>query len=133
MIEDLRYLSLLKNLSEHRGRSSATAPCSEICRSRNPVAVIVKIESRDLDRRPGIWAALRPPQFPSLGHDFGSKYHTMYLGLVADSEVRCPTERPLKWSPAAGQESGSAKRDSSPDWISPARTRSAQAILTHSA
>jgi hypothetical protein len=35
------------------------------------------------------------PQFPSLGHDFGSQHHTTYLGLVADSEVRCPKERPL--------------------------------------
>jgi hypothetical protein len=33
-----------------------------------------------------------PPQFPSLGYDFGSKYHTMYLGLVADSEVLVPQE-----------------------------------------
>ena len=33
------------------------------------------------------------PQFPSPGHDFGSKYHTMYLGLAADSEVRCPKDK----------------------------------------
>src|ERR1700751_2091749 len=41
-------LSLLKNPSDHRGCSSATA----FVRSRNPVTVISKIESRNLDRAP---------------------------------------------------------------------------------
>ena len=48
-------LSLLKNLSDHRVRSSATAMVGhayKFVRSRKPVTVIVKIESHDLDRRP---------------------------------------------------------------------------------
>ena len=48
-------LSLLKNLSDHRGCLSATATAGharKFVRSRNPVTVIVKIESRDLDRAP---------------------------------------------------------------------------------
>jgi hypothetical protein len=50
-----RPLSLLKNLSDHRGCSSATATVGDarkFVRSRNPVTVIVKIESRNLDRAP---------------------------------------------------------------------------------
>ena len=42
----------------------------------------------------GEGGAVRTSHFPSLGHDFGSQHHTTYLGLVADSEVRCPKERP---------------------------------------
>jgi hypothetical protein len=45
-----------KNLSDHRGCSSATATVRhprKLVRSRNPVTVIVKIKSRDLDRRAG--------------------------------------------------------------------------------
>ena len=52
---DLLALSLLKNLSGHRGRSSATATVGDarkFVRSRNPVTVIIEIESRDLDRAP---------------------------------------------------------------------------------
>jgi hypothetical protein len=48
-------LSLLKNLSDHRGCLSATATrghARKFVRSRNPVTVIVKIESRNLDRAP---------------------------------------------------------------------------------
>jgi hypothetical protein len=51
----LTCLSLLKNLSDHRGCLSATATAGharKFVRSRNPVTVIVKIESRDLDRAP---------------------------------------------------------------------------------
>jgi hypothetical protein len=33
-------------------RDRDSRPCSEFVRSRNPVTVIVKIESRDLDRAP---------------------------------------------------------------------------------
>jgi hypothetical protein len=50
-----RDVSLLKNLSDHRGCSSATATVGDarkFVRSRNPVTVIVKIESRNLDRAP---------------------------------------------------------------------------------
>ena len=49
-------LSLLKNLSDHRGSPSATATVGharKFVRSRNPVTAIVKIKSRDLDRRSG--------------------------------------------------------------------------------
>ena len=52
---DLLALSLLKNLSGHRGRSSATATVGDarkFVRSRKPVTVMVKIESRNLDRAP---------------------------------------------------------------------------------
>jgi hypothetical protein len=52
---DLEGLSLLKNLSDHRGCSSATPTVGDarkFVRSRNPVTVIVKIESRNLDRTP---------------------------------------------------------------------------------
>src|SRR5215467_13205429 len=48
-------VSLLKNLSDYRGCSSATATVGHVrkfVRSRNPVTVIVKIESRNLDRAP---------------------------------------------------------------------------------
>jgi hypothetical protein len=48
-------LSLLKNLSDRRGHSSATATvghAQKFVRSWNPVGVIVKIEGRDLDARP---------------------------------------------------------------------------------
>jgi hypothetical protein len=53
---DVYHLSLLKNLSDHRGRSSTTATVGHArksLRSRNRVTVIVKIEGRDLDGRPG--------------------------------------------------------------------------------
>ena len=49
------HLSLLKNPSDHRGCSSATATVGDarkFVRSRNPVTVIVKIERRNLDRAP---------------------------------------------------------------------------------
>jgi hypothetical protein len=58
---DLEGLSLLKNLSDHRGCSSATATVGDarkFVRSRNPVTVIVKIESRILTE-PRIWTAPR--------------------------------------------------------------------------
>jgi hypothetical protein len=54
----IRYLSLLKNLSDHRGCSSATATVGharKFVRSRNPVTVIVEIESRHLDRAPDMF------------------------------------------------------------------------------
>jgi hypothetical protein len=47
---------LLKNLSDHRGHSSATATVGYVrksVRSWNPVGVMVKIERRDLDRSAG--------------------------------------------------------------------------------
>jgi hypothetical protein len=54
-------LSLLKNLSDQRVGSSATATVGrarKFVRSRNPVTVIVKIESHNLEET-RIWA---PPQ-----------------------------------------------------------------------
>jgi hypothetical protein len=48
-------VSVFKNLSDHRLQSSAIATighAQKFVRSWNPVTVIVKMESRDLDRRP---------------------------------------------------------------------------------
>jgi hypothetical protein len=53
-VEDNAVLSLLKNLSDHRGHSSATATVGharKFVRSWNPVGVIVKIAGRDLNGR----------------------------------------------------------------------------------
>jgi hypothetical protein len=56
----VELLSLLKNLSDHRGCASATATVGharKFVRSRNPVTVIVKIESRHLDRAPHMFCS----------------------------------------------------------------------------
>jgi hypothetical protein len=55
-----KELTLLKNLSDHRVRSSATVTISHaqnFVRSRNPVTVIIKIESTILTGDPRLGAA----------------------------------------------------------------------------
>jgi hypothetical protein len=56
-----KWCPLLKNLSDHRVRSSATATvhAQRLVRFRNPLTVIVKVESRDLAGDLDIDAALR--------------------------------------------------------------------------
>ena len=56
VLSQKKPVSLLKNLSDHRGRSSATATVGYVrksVRSWNPIGVMVKIERRDLDRSAG--------------------------------------------------------------------------------